>query len=188
MEKIRLLILKFLTPFTKWVGKIQLHETAMPDSAFDDIADFICDGDVLLSRKMWALSNVGIPGFYKHATIYLGGYIYEAVGEGVRRVPLAKWLYTHDFVCVMRSTFCLPEVSQMAAVHASKQVGLPYDYQFEPGVKAFYCSELVYWAYQVANNNQSPFVLRKTFGVDTIQPQDFRNATDKFQVLWENFQ
>ena len=157
----------------------------MPDEAFSQVSALLRDGDVLLSQKKWAASNFGIPGFWKHATIYKNGYVIEAVGKGVQKVSLAKWLYTHDYVCVLRPKFCYPDECRAAANLAEVQVGKPYDFEFSPGIQSFYCSELVFWAYDEIMGNSSPFTLRKTLGVDTVSPQDFYEAKDKFQLVWE---
>lgn len=185
MKKIRYWILKFITPVTRLMGRIELHQILMPDTAYEELDTLLENGDVIISRRMWALSNIGIPGFYKHATIFRGGNVVEAIGTGVQEVPLPKWLYTHDYACVLRAKFANLNQRYIAADRAHAMVGLPYDFEFEPGVKAFYCSELVYWAYQTAMNGASPFTLRKTFGVDTVSPMDFLMATDKFEKIWE---
>lgn len=187
MSHIRRWILKFITPITRWMGTVEIHQTRMPDNAYWYLSKLLQDGDVIISRRMWALSNIGIPGFYKHATIYRNGYVIEAIGTGVQRVPLAKWLYTHDYCCVLRAKFASANEAAVASLYAYEQIGSAYDFgfSFDRGIKAFYCSELVYQAYQFTMNGQSPFTLRETFGVPTVQPMDFLLATDKFQKVWE---
>jgi len=52
-------------------------------------------------------------------------------------------------------------------------------------IEKFYCSELVYFAYDKAVQH-SPFKLRTTLGRETVTPQDFYNAKKKFKQIWHS--
>jgi len=48
-------------------------------------------GDILISRKNWYLSNVGLPGFWPHAIVYLGNH--EKLARAFDSDPaVQKWL------------------------------------------------------------------------------------------------
>ncbi len=49
-------------------------------------------GDILLSRKNWYLSNVGLPGFWPHAILYLGDP--EKLQSFFRVPEVTEWLKT----------------------------------------------------------------------------------------------
>ena len=38
----------------------------------NEIDGMMQPGDVIISRKNWYLSNIGLPGFWPHAAFYLG--------------------------------------------------------------------------------------------------------------------
>lgn len=185
MEFIRRTLLKLSTPITIFLGKIQKPEPKMSGEFAEQVLDHLQDGDVLLSHNELNFSNLLIPGFWKHAAIYRQKYIVEAIGHGVVSTHILKWLLHHDNVIILRPMFASQEQKNLAADIAQMQSGRPYDYEVSPGIKAFYCSELVFWSYQRAMNGQSPFTLRKTLGVDTVVPTDFANAKDKFKLIAE---
>lgn len=138
------------------------------------------DGDVLLSREKWHFTNIFIPGFWSHAAVFASGGVFEAVGEGVGEVDLFEWLYKKDYVMILRPTF-LGDRARVA-MFVLKQKGKPYDFKFSSGIKAWYCSELVYKALSAGafrRAGSDVFTLRKTFGVSTVTPQDFENAAAK---------
>ena len=96
-----------------------------------------------------------------------------------------------DYAVVLRPLFAKEADMWMAAHMASKQLGkplgksknFPHDFNFNlTDIKSFYCSELVWWAYNKAMG-VSPFKPREIFGHRTIAPQDFLDAKKKFRVV-----
>lgn len=138
------------------------------------IAELVKPGDVLLSRTLGELTNYFIPGFYSHAAIMVQNQqIVEAVGDGVRQIPLGKFLMDKDFVGVFRYRFGAPARNVWAARVAETYVGhAKYDFEFEIGDDEFYCSELVWHAYKETYPNLK-FTKREVFGVKTVLPDDF---------------
>ncbi len=186
MAFIRRFLLRLSVPVQKIMQHLTKPEPKMSADFCLSMMDVIQDGDALLSREDYHFSNAFIPGFWKHAAIYHDGFVIEAVGGGVRKVPFVKWMMTKDYACVLRPTFTTKKQAKIAAEFALKQIGKPYDYGFASGLKAIYCSELLGAAYKHSlGKKKSPFTMRKSFGVWTILPQDIRNAADKgkFKII-----
>lgn len=182
VASVRRYLLKLSEPIQRLLQLIGKPGSLVPDSFYPEVMLEIKDGDVLLSHETWHLTNLFIPGYYKHAAVYFEGYVIEAVGVGVRRVHLAKWLYDKDSVCVVRANVVGKRVGRFAL----SQVGKPYDYQFEKSVESFYCSELV-WMSLNAGSRREIISKRRTMGVETVLAQDFRDAvsTGSFELIKE---
>jgi len=185
---IRRAILKTLYPVLSYLGKIGIPDRRVSERFVFLAGKVLRPGHVLLTRKDWEASNVLTSDYWKHAAIYLGPdensvpTIIESVGRGVVAVGLAKFLLTKDDVLVLKPRFADPITMRMAANEAKKLLGQPYDYQFEPTNRAWYCSEIIWWVYcKVVPHN--PFTPRETLGVETVTPQDFANAKEKWEVI-----
>jgi uncharacterized protein YycO len=166
-ESLRRLILSALTPVQKWAQKIGNPEPRISEKFVNDLKAKIQDGDILLSREEWRLTNPFVPGFFGHSAMYRDGRVIEAVGEGVRSECYYRWMYSKDHVAALR-----PPLSQavryIASTIARDQIGAPYDYQFEDDPKAFFCSELTRYAYRIATDGK--------FDPSTMTPQDQYDA------------
>ena len=185
IQAFRRWLLHAMVPVTKLIGLIQKPEPKMSGEFAENALKFLQDGDVLLSHNELNLTNLFIPGFWKHAAIYRQKYVVEAIGHGVVNTHVLKWILQHDNVIILRPKFASAEHRRIAADIAQMQTGKQYDFELSPGIQSFYCSELVFWSYQRAMNGTSPFTMRKTLGVDTVVPTDFSNAKDKFEVIAE---
>lgn len=181
---LRLKLLEWLTPLQKLASRLGNPEPKLSEDFAVLVKGIIENGDVLLSKENWRLTSLFIKGFYKHAAIYRNGYVIEAVGDywvwengkkvkrnGVRRVELLHWLYGKDSVAVQRPETD-GEIKNLAAWMAEIQLGKKYDYTFFGGSKAFYCSGLIVFAYDVASNSDFPVKHRRVMGVETTLPQD----------------
>ncbi len=60
----------------QWMGNTRVKRIGtylITDGNREEMEKQLEPGDILLSRKNWYLSNVGLPGFWPHAILYLGG-------------------------------------------------------------------------------------------------------------------
>jgi uncharacterized protein YycO len=188
----RRVLMHALTPFSKLLGDLHIAPSHRRCKAkhFRDIFNSASPGDVLLSVMRGELNNLCIPGYWSHAALYVGnGVVVEAVGDGVVESDLIDFVLSKDNVCLLR----LKENrgAECACSVAQSMVGRPYDFYFEPGDLSFYCSELVWYSWNEASlkvtGKPINFSKRTTLGVATVVPQDYRNASSKFDVVYQCF-
>ena len=58
-----------------WLGETKVyrkHEYLIKENQIKKFARLLEPGDILLTRREWYLTNVGIPGYWSHAALYIG--------------------------------------------------------------------------------------------------------------------
>lgn len=115
------------------------------------------DGDWLLTRSYYlvadGISLASSGESLSHASIYDAKHdtVIEAVGSGVREIPLSKLVERNHYVIVVRPSGMTPEQRRHSVERARSRIGTPFD---TAGMFGFdqkdsvYCSELVWWASQ----------------------------------------
>lgn len=194
-SKVRRVVLTICGPMIKVIGLIVVpHKSSLDEEQLLSLMDIVQPGDVLLSRTKYAASNLIIPGYWKHAALCIGDKVIEAVGSGVRRISVRHFAEIRDEIIVLSPKFATPEEGVLATNFAKTLVGQPYDYlvEYDDNRKsnlAFYCSEIPWWCYNqvfLAQGKVSPFTPRLTLGMQTITPQDYANAVQKWRVKWNS--
>jgi hypothetical protein len=126
-------------------------------------------GDIILTRKEWQLSNLGIPGYWTHALLYTGKLeelsldtqkiiqdkspliakqmakksILESTSKGVHLSKLTKALKS-DSLVILRTKLNQEELESVI-LEALKHYGKPYDYELDfIHNHSLICSELIY--------------------------------------------
>ena len=132
-------------------------DTAVTAMWAREIQQVAGDGDWVLTRSYYAIADaisLAIPGEdLSHASIYDAqrGSIIEAVGEGVREIPLAALIERNHYVIVVRPGGMTAAERRDSVERARSQLGVGFDEGGLIGMNdpdTFYCSELVYWAAQ----------------------------------------
>jgi len=185
---IRTNILHYSRPLTVAMGKVQLPPKKITGKHYFEIVKKVSliPGLIFLSHTDWELSNFFIPGKWGHAAIMFDKEtILEAVTSGVRKIDLISFLTSKDDICILKPSFCNLMDMLAAATWASGMEGLPYDYELCPGDRAFYCSELVFEAYNSAFKGSLPFERGKIMGEYTYSPQNFYDDPINWPKLYE---
>lgn len=112
-------------------------------------------------------------------------FVLEAIGKGVSKTPIEDFLYRHldeqgnPKVMVGRLKPEFRSLIPPAIQEAEKHLGKPYDYAFDYDNDAFYCSELIHFAFKSANNGRYFF---------TPKPMTYNDPdTGVLFPVWESY-
>jgi len=152
-------LLTVLGPFIRFIGKIHMPFSRKKITGKDYYKwrDHIETGMVFLTKTEGEFSNLINPTKIKHAGIYVGElnddgiyYVLESVGKGSILTDLVTFLTTKDVVVICKPKFIRNESDFKYHVkeQSKRLVGIPYDYLFRKGGKAYYCFELVAAVFQ----------------------------------------
>ena len=148
-------------------------------NSYKQIQDLIDPGMVVLTRKEHELSNFFIPGYWTHAAMIASDeYIVEATSKGVHRSTIKEFLTIVDDFVLLKPAFCTDQLMVRASKYAINAVGNPYNFSFRHGNNAFYCSELVYWAYARTCGLLSSYLEK---GI--ISPDSLYKSRDMWEVV-----
>jgi uncharacterized protein YycO len=182
MKLLRRLLVKLLRPVLHVLGGRLRQRKRLDYKAYEQVRGVVQIGDVIVTRRRGLVAWL-IPGYWSHAAIVTGSeLVTHAVYPVVESTPLANLVMTNDDVAVLRPRFAAPVQRQEAAAFARRFVGVPYDLGFGPGKDAFYCSELVWHAYQSVVPSWG-FEPRERLGVDTVTPEDLFAADKHFEFI-----
>lgn len=150
-------------------------------------------GDILLEKTPFRLTDKLIPGYWGHAAVWIGTeaelkelgiwdnplvaryreevrqgrLVVEALRSGVEMNTLQHFLNI-DSIGVLRKPGQSREARASTIIQALRQVGKPYDYNFDVESKGrVYCSKLVYLSYSGID-----WSTRKSLGRTTFTPDD----------------
>ena len=146
-------------------------------------------GDIMLTRTFGEATNLVIPGYWKHAAIYVGeGNVVEAKDPVVVKSDMYDFMMTKDFVIIVRPLLGYNE-RVVAAAFSESMIGKSYDYHFEmiegrPNL-SFYCAEVPFWCYHMSVKSWG-FVLKEIMGIPTVKPDDYVRAERYFKVIWSS--
>ena len=59
----------------EWMGDTRVHRSGKPLISREQVLSLLprmAPGDVMVARQNWFLSNIGLPGFWPHAELYVG--------------------------------------------------------------------------------------------------------------------
>ncbi len=104
--------------------------------------------DIFLTRWNWNASNISIPGFWKHMSMYVwDGKIIEATWEWILVKNIEQLVEHNDYLWVFRTDFTQDKI-QRVIQKAQKYIWTWYDFRFNfYSDKFLVCSELVLKSY-----------------------------------------
>ena len=109
------------TGVSEWMGHTKVNRLNKPLISLKQLRECqsrLAPGDILLQRREWYLSNIGLPGFWSHAALYIGTP--EERSAFFHDAETRAWLETQDKSAVdldalLRSRF--PEACERMLAH-----------------------------------------------------------------------
>jgi hypothetical protein len=169
-----------------------------------DVSSNLRAGDILLEKTPFRLTDKLIPGYWGHAAVWIGNeaelkelgiwetplvgryrdeiregrLVVEALRSGVEMNSLEHFLNI-DSIGILRKPDQSREGRANTVIQALRQVGKPYDFNFDVESKGrVYCSKLVY-----LSQSGIDWPTRKTLGRTTFTPDDVAVKATRDGVL-----
>ncbi len=181
--------------FGNTLGLIELRKGKLlgRSDVYNDVASRLQPGDILVEKTPFRLTDKLIPGHWGHVAVWAGSEqqlrklglwqhpqikryhsaiennqsIVEALRNGVVISRLEHFLNIDD-LAILRPTFSTPESQKQTLVRLFRQLGKPYDFNFDvESSDKIVCSELVYQSFQGYH-----WPTEKTLGRFTISPDN----------------
>lgn len=149
------------------------------------IHDSLRPGMVVLSHKEYEFTNLFIRGYWTHSAMVVDQLrVVEATSKGVEMKHMEVFFTSLDDFIVLKPSFCDSSQMEAACWYAKRVVGFPYNFTFQHRRKAFYCSELIYWAYLQACR-ELPVCREMDRDVSSriLNPQVIFDSANRWQVV-----
>ncbi|MBT3297885.1 hypothetical protein HN385_03100 [archaeon] len=113
-------------------------------------------GDIILIGDLQEASSILLKGGVTHVALHIGNKKFiHAVADGVTYSTLHHMFTKYDTIVILRlpkKTENKRKIIKNAIKFAESQLGKPYDFDFSPGAKKFFCTELINSAYRHAGH------------------------------------
>jgi len=185
----------FSMVFGNAVGLVETRKGKLykDKQALADVTATLKAGDILLEKTPFRLTDKLIPGYWGHAAVWIGNevklkelgiwnnplvvryhdeirdgrLVVEALRSGVEMNTLQHFLNI-DSIGILRKPDQSREARANTVIQALRQVGKPYDFNFDVESKArVYCSKLVYLTYSGVD-----WPTKRSLGRTTFTPDD----------------
>ncbi len=191
---------KILSETASTISLKPSHQPGLPPQISEELGDIILPGDILVTRKEYALTNYFLPGHWPHAALYLGkveelesSHFQDAApmqprwerfktldlsvqGRVLEALKDGVWLrsvlspFASDSLVVMRPTL-EPSAVLQALGSAVVHDGKPYDFDFDfTQSERLVCTEVVYRTYDGVGGIE--FTLNRRAGRMTLSATD----------------
>ena len=154
--------------------------------------DILRPGDIILTRDDHKLSTLCIPGKYPHAALCVGRVdrgddyeVAEMLADGFTKSNFFDLCHESDHVLILRSDDWDADYRAKVVEKCKTFASCLYDFQFTFGVRALYCSELVY---QADFERRLKITTADALGlgiVNYVAPQDILDAPNTY-VVWDS--
>jgi hypothetical protein len=185
----------FSMVFGNAVGLVETRKGKLYKKAdvLADVNSSLKAGDILLEKTPFRLTDKLIPGYWGHAAVWIGTeaelkelgiwdnplvaryhdeirdgrLVVEALRSGVEMNTIQHFLNI-DSIGILRKPNLSREARATSVIQALRQVGKPYDFNFDVESKArVYCSKLVYLTYSGID-----WPTKRSLGRTTFTPDD----------------
>jgi uncharacterized protein YycO len=186
--------LKLLHLVTSWLAQhvatkhVPYIEKKISYKDVISMKEVIQKGDFFVTRTDGFMSTALIPGYWKHAGIYLGDdKIIDATGLGVQVRYLQDLVMNTDNISFLRLKNMSDDEIDSITKYAISQEGKPYNYGMDLSLTTkFYCSELVFDATNIGLES-CYFQEHKTLGMPSFTPNDLYDEVKdgRLNIVWE---
>lgn len=159
-------------------NKASVH--AVTEDMADKVLPRVKAGDILLRRTEGTSGNFFIPSWWKHAGVYVGdGQVVDATFHGIQKRSFKSFMTEGDHVLIVRAKNLDATQRQSIANYANRQVGKPYDFDFNFKDEARQsCTELANHAVKAGAGKE----LAAKNWVGSVTGDAFKN--DNFGLVW----